>query len=59
MNIKDILIVISRGKTLIEDHFDNSPELEERLAEGRRQYREGNVTTCTTKEELNKFLEAL
>ena len=29
--IKDILIVISRGKTLIEDHFDNSPELEERL----------------------------
>ena len=31
MNIKDILIVISRGKTLIEDHFDNSPELEERL----------------------------
>lgn len=29
--IKDILIVISRGKTLIEDHFDNAPELEERL----------------------------
>ena len=26
---------------------------------GRRQYREGNVTTCTTKEELNKFLETL
>ena len=24
-----------------------------------RQYREGNVTTCTTKEELNKFLETL
>ena len=34
-------------------------ELEERLEEGRRQYREGNVTTCTTKEELNKFLETL
>ena len=33
--------------------------LEERLEEGRRQYREGNVTTCTTKEELNKFLETL
>ena len=26
--IKDILIVISRGKTIIEDHFDKSPELE-------------------------------
>ena len=32
--IQDIMIVISRGKTLIEDHFDRSPELEERLIEG-------------------------
>lgn len=32
--IQDILIVISRGKTLIEDHFDYAPELEERLAQG-------------------------
>ena len=42
-----------------EEDFVLSPELEERLEEGRRQYREGNVTTCTTKEELNKLLEAL
>ena len=42
-----------------EEDFVLSPELEERLEEGRRQYREGNVTTCTTKEELNKFLETL
>ena len=32
--IKDIMIIISRGKTLIEDHFDKSPELEERLEAG-------------------------
>ncbi len=32
--IEDILIVISRGKTLIEDHFDRAPELEERLEKG-------------------------
>ena len=32
--IEDIMIVISRGKTLIEDHFDRSPELEDRLREG-------------------------
>ena len=32
--ITDIMIVISRGKTLIEDHFDRSPELEERLIAG-------------------------
>lgn len=35
--IEDILIVISRGKTLIEDHFDNAPELEERLLKGQKQ----------------------
>ena len=32
--IDQIMIVISRGKTLIEDHFDYAPELEERLAKG-------------------------
>ena len=36
-----------------------SPELEERLEEGRRQYQPGNVTTCSTKEELNGFLDSL
>ena len=30
--IEQIMIVISRGKTLIEDHFDYAPELEGRLA---------------------------
>lgn len=29
--IEDILIIVSRGKTAIEDYFDYSPELEERL----------------------------
>ncbi len=29
--ITDILIVISRGKSIIEDHFDRSPELESHL----------------------------
>lgn len=29
--IKDILIVISRGKTVVEDHFDRSPDLERQL----------------------------
>ncbi len=31
--ITDILIITSRGKSIIEDHFDRSPELEERLAQ--------------------------
>ncbi len=29
--IEDILIVTSRGKAIVEDHFDRSPELEDRL----------------------------
>lgn len=32
--IENIMIIISRGKTLIEDHFDYAPELEDRLAQG-------------------------
>ena len=32
--IEDILIITSRGKTTVEDHFDRSPELEQRLLAG-------------------------
>ncbi len=32
--ITDILIITGRGKHAIEDHFDRSPELEERLLKG-------------------------
>ena len=42
-----------------ENDFILSPEFENRLEEGRRQYRARNVTVCTTKEELDKFLESL
>ena len=59
------VVIRRRGKVsymltpVYEEDFVLSPELEERLEEGRRPEREGNVTTCTTKEELNKFLETL
>lgn len=29
--IEDIMIIVSRGKTVVEDHFDRSPELEKAL----------------------------
>ncbi len=32
--ITDILIILSRGKTIVEDHFDRAPELEQRLLQG-------------------------
>jgi len=35
--IKDILIITNRGKGLIEDHFDRTPELEDRLLAGGKQ----------------------
>lgn len=59
------VVIKRRGKVsylltpVYEDDFVLSSELENRLEESRRQYREGNVTTCTTKEELNRFLETL
>lgn len=37
--IKDILIVLSRGKTVVEDHFDRSPDLERQLlASGKKDF---------------------
>ncbi|WP_251619999.1 hypothetical protein [Odoribacter lunatus] len=59
------VVIRRRGKVsymltpVYENDFILSPELENRLEEGRRQYRARNVTPCTTKEELNKFLESL
>ena len=35
--ITDILIILSRGQTIIEDHFDRSPELEAHLERGGKQ----------------------
>jgi UTP--glucose-1-phosphate uridylyltransferase len=35
--IEDILIITSRGKTTVEDHFDRNPELEEKLLSSGRQ----------------------
>jgi len=34
--IDDVLMVVSRGKEAIEDHFDRAPELENRLKEGKK-----------------------
>ena len=35
--ITDILIILSRGKHVVEDHFDRSPDLEKRLAKTGKQ----------------------
>jgi UTP--glucose-1-phosphate uridylyltransferase len=43
--IHDILIITSRGKTDVEDHFDRSPELEKRLTDSGR-YAECDALRC-------------
>lgn len=59
------VVIRRRGKVsymltpVYDTDYELSPEVEERLEESRQQYREGKVTTCTTKEELAKFLETL
>ncbi len=59
------VVIRRRGKAsymlvpVNDDDFILSPELEERIEEGRREYAEGNVVSCATKEELDKFLESL
>ena len=59
------VVIRRRGKTsymltpVYEKENALSPELEKELEEGRRRYREGNIETCATQEELNAFLEAL
>src|SRR5258708_991458 len=35
--IDDVLLITSRDKRAIEDHFDRSPELEQRLAAGKKE----------------------
>lgn len=35
--IEDILIITSRGKTTVEDHFDRNPELEAKLLDSKKQ----------------------
>lgn len=37
--ISDICIILSRGKSIVEDHFDRSPELERKLELGGKQER--------------------
>lgn len=34
--IEDILIILSRGKSIVEDHFDRAPELEAKLLESNK-----------------------
>ena len=47
--IEDILIIVSRGKGIIEDHFDRSPELEKRLEQS------GNMDMLKTVKEISSL----
>lgn len=59
------VVIRRRGKSsyILTPLYDNdlmlSPEVNERLQEGRREYQLGQTISCTTHEELDKFLESL
>ena len=59
------VVIRRRGKVsymltpVYETDFVLSPELEQRIEEARNEYKAGHVITCTTKEELNDFLDKL
>lgn len=63
---KGAQIILKRGRKqayiltpVYDSDFVITPELEKRLEEGRRQYREGETIALKTKEELHNFLDSL
>ena len=59
------VIIRRRGKIsymltpVYDSDFTITPELEERLEEGRQEYRNGETISCKTKDELHDFLESI
>lgn len=59
------MVIRRRGKAsylltrVYDDDFELTPEIQERLEEGRKEYREGKTVHCGTAGELHKFLETL
>lgn len=57
-NITDVLVVTSRDKRAIEDHFDRAPELEARLAAGGREALVATVRALAGKVQLQAVRQA-
>lgn len=59
------VIIRRRGKMaymltpVSESDITITPELEKKIEEARRQFRNGETTSCKTKEELHTFLDSL
>ena len=53
--ITDILIITNRGKDIMEDFFDFSPEYEAALEENRESFREGSVWSLHRGSPLSLF----
>lgn len=51
--IDDVLLVTSRDKRAIEDHFDRSPELEARLRDGRKDSLLASINDLMTKVKIH------
>ncbi|MDR2816472.1 MAG: hypothetical protein LBB62_07205 [Proteiniphilum sp.] len=59
------VVIRRRGKAsymltpVYDSDFVITPEMEKRIEEGRREYRQGKTVSLKTKEELHSFLESL
>lgn len=56
--ISDVLLVTSRDKKAVEDHFDRSPELEQRLAAGGKQALLASILSLATKVQIHSVRQA-
>ena len=64
---KGEIIIIRRGRkqayTLVpiddDDDLTFTPELQARIDKAREEYRQGNYISCSTKEELQAYLDSL
>jgi UTP--glucose-1-phosphate uridylyltransferase len=56
--IDDVLLVTSREKKAIEDHFDRSPELEERLRAGGKESMLASVTELAARVKIHAVRQA-
>lgn len=56
--VSDVLLVTSRDKKAIEDHFDRSPELEQRLAAGGKEALLASLIALATKVQIHSARQA-
>lgn len=56
--VSDVLLITSRDKKALDDHFDRSPELEQRLAAGGKEALLASIISLATKVQIHSVRQA-